>query len=359
MEETRGLHSFFCFGCFKLCIKRPLRKGYSLDDKYIIPRMICKGTLTSLLSDIKVIPRTGIFQTGSCIGYLNFSENQCFKMVTQIPNSTIASNFINKTRISNLCHVKRSGCDEILEAKTYGEVHNIVKSNQDALVICCLNRKRSPLKYEVLADGPLSCVNSSCCSDASRSSDLLSFGPLLTTLHVDCDYGSRISVIPSWNTGIKKLWFIRQTATARTQKLVNPTKHGLSSQQQLKTIFNERNNYSLLVQEPGDVIKHLGKHYHFVITVVDSELNPSGICLSLGKIDTNLEDRRQFVRMVSVPVQGRKDGSITKATKDNFIKTQLGKDAAPVLKQLKETRKRKRTRGNRGFCKGNKLACKI
>jgi len=182
MEETRGLHSFFCFGCFKLCIKRPLRKGYSLDDKYIIPRMICKGTLTSLLSDIKVIPRTGIFQTGSCIGYLNFSENQCFKMVTQIPNSTIASNFINKTRISNLCHVKRSGCDEILEAKTYGEVHNIVKSNQDALVICCLNRKRSPLKYEVLADGPLSCVNSSCCSDASRSSDLLSFGPLLTHL---------------------------------------------------------------------------------------------------------------------------------------------------------------------------------
>ena len=145
----------------------------------------------------------------------------------------------------------------------------------------------------------------------------------------------------------------------KTQKLVNPTIHKLTAQQQLQTIFNERADYYLLVQEPGDIIKHRGKHYHFVITVYDQSLNPSGLCLSVGKIDFYLDEKIKYVRIVR-PVSVNADGSLKPTSKEKFMKNQLGsKSSGPVLKQLAEIKKkRKASKKLRGFSKGNKLACK-
>jgi hypothetical protein len=245
----------------------------------------------------------------------------------------------------------------MLDISTFKEMYDLVQSkDEDASVTCCLKANDLSLGYKLLPDGPLDCTLSE--KKSSRSSDLLSFGPLVTTLHVDCDYGNRTSIIPSWNVGVLKLWFIRRTSTARTQKLVDPTKHMLTPQQQMETILKQNEDYYLLVQEPGDIIQHKGKHFHFVVTVVDTVLNPTGLCLSLGRIDTNCENKEKYVKQAA-PVIAKADGSLEKVSKELFIKNQLGKRAAePLLKQLEKHRKRKVAKVVRGFSKGNQMACK-
>ena len=139
-------------------------------------------------------------------------------------------------------------------------------------------------------------------------------------------------------------------------KAGNPTIHKLTVQQQLQTIFNEREEYYLLVQEPGEIIKHRGKHYHFVITVIDQSMNPSGLCLSVKKIDVYLDEKIKYVRIVK-PVSVNADGSLRPASRETFMKNQLGSKSGPVLKQLKEKQKQKTKKRVRGFSKGNQLAC--
>jgi hypothetical protein len=270
------------------------------------------------------------------------------------------SDVINKKqKICDCSTVKRSGSDEIvlIRTRTLKEIYEMIQSGkEDGLLLCCLKAKDHSLDYTILPDGPLSCALA---RNFSRTSDLLFFGAFVTSLHVDTDYGNRTSIIPSWNVGVKKLWFIRRLSTARTQKFVNPTKHKLTPQQQLETIFTERDDYYRLVQEPGDVIEHRGKHYHFVITLVDRDINPSGLCLSVGKIDTTREEKKKFVKQAP-PVIAKSDGSLKKVSRDTFIKNQLGKGVASdnVLKDLKANRKKRKAKKVRGFCKGNKIACR-
>ena len=335
--------------------------GYNLAERFIIPSIIKRETLRNLLKDIVLIPRATYYDSDhpkSVIGYKNCQENQCVVFSNTKEFKNIVSDVItNKQKICDCSTVKRSGSDEIVVIKnrTLKEMCEMIQSGEEnGLLICCLKAKEHSLGYNVLSDGPL------CCSLAkkfSRTSDLLSFGPFVTSLHVDTDYGNRTSLIPSWNVGVIKLWFIRRSSTARTQKLVNPTRHELTPQQQLETIFKERDEYYLLVQEPGDVMQHRGKHYHFVITVVDRDINPSGLCLSVGKIETTREEKEKFVKQAP-PVIAKPDGSLKKVSRDTFIKNQLGKGLASdtVLKDLKKNRKKRKAKKERGFCKGNNMA---
>jgi len=334
-----------------------------LGDQFILPSIIDKEVLKKLLKEAELVSKGTLFnlnESECVIGYLDNKESDSFQFKNILEcnssNSTGTSDILFKKKLHKCTYAVRSATQEILNVETFSEAQNLVKTGiEEAIAVCCLQQNTSPIPYMVIAGGPFAVTTRS----SSRSSDVLSFGPLITSLHYDVDYGIRTSSIPSWNVGVKKLWFIRRTATVKTQKLVNPTIHKLTAQQQLQTIYNERADYYLLVQEPGDIIKHRGKHYHFVITVYDQSLNPSGLCLSVGKIDVYLEEKIKYVRIVR-PVLVKADGSLKPTSREKFMKNQLGsKLSAPVLKELEENKKkRKASKKLRGFSKGNKLACK-
>ena len=328
-------------------------------EHYQIPSMVQKATLQKIFSKVSILPRSAIFNSEDpqcIIGYIASDEKNCLKFNNLIPNSEVAANMIKDQLIHKCSYTKKSACDNLLDINVskFGEVNDLVINKfEDALVVCCIDVKHNPFKYSIFKEGPLHCEKRS-----SRSSDVLSFGPLFTPLHVDVDYGNRTSLIPSWNVGTKKLWFIRRKADSRTQKLVNPTKHKCTPEEQLQTILSESDEYILLIQEPGDIIRHIGQHYHLVMTIIDNNsLNPSGICVSIGKIDIDVHDKKTYVRRLSVPVVANEDGSLRTVSKETFIKTQLNKkEATALLKEIDKVKKRKRC-ATRGFAKGNKLAC--
>lgn len=71
----------------------------------------------------------------------------------------------------------------MLDAKVsnFGEINDLVSTKEeDALVVCCIDANRNPLKYKIEGKGPLHCEGKT-----SQSFDVLSFGPLSTPLHVD------------------------------------------------------------------------------------------------------------------------------------------------------------------------------
>jgi hypothetical protein len=235
----------------------------------------------------------------------------------------------------------------------------------ESVVICCMRKANNPVEYEVTKDGPLDIkAGKKLGLKSSESCDFMSFGPIYTSLHADLYYTTRNSLIPSWNVGVVKIWILRKECDAETNRNGTTRASTLASKawkpaDELNCILTQKEHYVLLIQRPGQIIRHYGKHFHCVITAIDPILNPTGLSLSIGRRDLYAEDKYLFCsgstqRLMNTSTQGYKQVSRDRFLAQNITvadKRQLGKDFLN-----RKERARKRTPKKRGgFQKGNTL----
>ena len=250
---------------------------------------------------------------------------------------------------------------------------NIVNHIQDkrgtpdeAVVLCCMTRTNNPVSYEVVNNGPLDIkAGKQHGARDSKSCDLMCFGPVYTSLHADINYSHRNSLIPSWNRGVVKFWIIHKKCDAETnRKVPTPEKQRCAKRFQpihdLTKVLTASKDFVLLIQLPGQLIRHNGRHVHCVITAIDLNNNPTGFSLSIGRKDL-------YVKDIFAYATGSRDTSISdnckQASREHFINTQLNAADQKKLgvefekaKQLRQKGRKRRRRG--GFQRGNKAAKK-
>ncbi len=130
---------------------------------------------------------------------------------------------------------------------------------------------------------------------SSESCDFMSFGPNNNSLHADLFYTTRNSLIPSWNVGVVKIWILRKECDAQTNRIGSIRASTLASkgwkpEDELNYILTQKEHYVLLIQHPGQIIRHYGKYFHCVLTAIDPIINLTGLSLSIGRRDQYTKD---------------------------------------------------------------------
>ena len=69
---------------------------------------------------------------------------------------------------------------------------------------------------------------------------------------------------------------------------------GIKSLDELNYILTQKEHYVLLIQRPGQTIRHYGRHFHCILTAIDPTINPTGLSLSIGRRDKYTEDNYSF-----------------------------------------------------------------
>ncbi len=254
----------------------------------------------------------------------------------------------------------------------YQDIVNFIQNKggtlDESVVLCNLKSTSNPVKYTVVTGGPLDVKTGRQSSSSSESSDFLCFGPIYTSFHSDFGYAHRNSLIPSWNEGVIKFWIIRKECDSKTQRLYVTsarTKKSpkFSGKDELNTVLKYPADYQLLIQLPGQLVRHNGKHIHCVITAIDIRVNPNSLSLSLGRKDYYPMDNYAFASSTNETwvVSSKKKGTTKVQRRMAFIQTQLSTDDHKEMKhqiaadEIKRTKTRKR---KGGFSKGNKCAAR-
>jgi hypothetical protein len=120
---------------------------------------------------------------------------------------------------------------------------------------------------------------------------------------------------------------------------------------ELNFILTQKEHYVLLIQRPGQITRHYGKHFHCVITAIDPILNPTGLSLSIGRRDKYLKDHYLYCsaskeRLSKTKAQGYIQVSRKLYLKQNITnadKRELGKEFLD-----RKERARKRTPKKKG-----------
>ena len=254
----------------------------------------------------------------------------------------------------------------------YQDIVNFVQSKggtkDECVVLCNMKCSNNPVDYQVVKDGPLDVKKGRQSSSLSESSDFLCFGPVHTSFHSDFGYVHRNSLIPSWNQGVIKIWIIHKKSDATTQRYAVTNSRRLFSSKfeppdELDQVFRKPADYQLLIQQPGQLVRHNGKHVHSVITAIDITVNPSRMSLSLGRKDYYPEDNYAFASSTkeTLVTDNPKKGTFKRVKRDIFIKHQLTSEEKRVLKRrIKEDEGRRiRTKKRKtGFQIGNTCALK-
>jgi hypothetical protein len=237
----------------------------------------------------------------------------------------------------------------------------------EAVVLCCMKKTNNPIQYKVVVGGPLDTKEGKPQgAKYSKSCDLMCFGPVYSSLHADVFYSHRNSLIPSWNCGVLKFWIIRKDCKAETNSRV-PTCPRTKISKAFKPIheiigvLKEKQHYCLLIQHPGQIIRHYGRHVHCVITAIDATINPTGLSLSIGRkdeyvLDTFMYSSGSKERLVE------ERGGVRQVSRARFLSENLTKaDIIVVGKEVveKKDRMRQRKRPSKGgFQKNNQCARK-
>ena len=254
----------------------------------------------------------------------------------------------------------------------YQDIVNFIQNKggtcDESVVLCNLKSANNPVKYTVVTAGPLDVKTGRQSSSSSESSDFLCFGPVYTSFHSDFGYPHRNSLIPSWNKGVIKFWIIRKECDSRTQRYAVTNQRRKSStkftaKDELKTVFSCPADYQLLIQRPGQLVRHNGKHIHCVITAIDIQVNPNSLSLSLGRKDYYSADSYAFASLTkeTLVVDNGKKGTFKLVSRKKFIEHQLtGKDYKKMKHRIEaDEGKRTRTRKRKGgFTKGNKCSAR-
>jgi hypothetical protein len=128
---------------------------------------------------------------------------------------------------------------------------------------------------------------------------------------------------------------------------------------ELNYILTQKEHYVLLIQHPGQIIRHYGKHLHCVITAIDPIINPSGLSLSIGRRDKYLKDHYLYCSASKQRLSKTKaEGYIQVSRKLYLTQNITNADKRKLGKEFldRKERARKRTPKKKGgFQVGNKL----
>lgn len=108
-------------------------------------------------------------------------------------------------------------------------------------------------------------------------------------------------------------------------------------------------DWIVALQYPGDIFKHHGGHFHFVINAIDLTLNPDAFTVSIGYTIDNKKQFSTWLRRAPDAGFVDRDGTIEKCShplRPCLIKS-FAKQSNKIIPRKKE--------GRKGFRKGNKL----
>jgi hypothetical protein len=302
-----------------------------------------------LLQKVKLI-EDKFDESNSIIGYLPDKEETIVKysLRSKLYENSIMKKLIKSGRNDEkqLKHASTEVAytfEEIGDRRKYEDIVNFVREQQqqqtifESVVICCTTQSNNPLDYQAVQGGPLDPIEPASLSKEmtnlsdSKSCDLIIFGPSYTSLHADFLYSRRNSLIPSWNKGVIKIWIIRKSSSSKTNRFERTSFNRVMSKSfqpydEIKGVLSRPDDFLLLIQTPGQAIRHNGRHYHCVITAFDTAVNPNMLSMSLGRKDSYSQDKLDYCK-AALPTDLLVDsgGSAKKARRKLFIKTYLNK----------------------------------
>ena len=333
--------------------------------------------MNEILQNLEVI--SPIFNEGSIIGFIDCIEgNICtYKHMEENPIDSILKKKIKSSAMDNK-EIKYASTEKIYEetiSSAFVKYQHVVDYIQDptnsgtpneSVVICCMRKANNPVEYEVTKDGPLDIkAGKKLGLKSSESCDFMSFGPIYTSLHADLYYTTRNSLIPSWNVGVVKIWILRKECDAVTNRNGTTRASTLASKawkpaDELNYILTQKEHYVLLIQRPGQIIRHYGKHFHCVITAIDPILNPTGLSLSIGRRDKYLKDHYLYCSASKERLSKTKAEGYIQVSRKLYLKQNItNADKRKLGKEFldRKERARKRTPKKKGgFQKGNLYA---
>ncbi len=236
-------------------------------------------------------------------------------------------------------------------------------TSDEAVVLCCMKKSNNPVEYTIAKGGPLDIdvAKKQPGMKTSEPCNLMCFGPVFSSLHADMHYSHRNSLIPSWNTGVVKIWIIHKQCDSRTNRdTPTTTKRKTSTKfeptDELTVILQQKNNFCLLIQRPGQLIRHNGMHVHAVITAIDPLVNLTGFSLSIGRRDLFVKDAFLYssgTRERLIAVGKGANQRVVQASRTTFMNTYVTnkdkKQLDPRLLQLKESTRKRRKKRKGGF----------
>jgi len=339
-----------------------------------LPRSIDIETINQLIQNLDIVSTP--FTNESIIGFLENTEEATCSYSYQNINSTPIINSVLQKKVKSSPNdgkqIKHASTELLYKPSVsknlirYQDIFDFIQDKSgtpdEAVVLCCMKKTNNPVTYKVVIGGPLDTkAGKSQGAKKSESCDLMFFGPVYSSLHADVWYTHRNSLIPSWNHGVVKFWIIRKDCKAVTNSTVPTcprTKESKAFQpiHELITILSEKEHYCLLIQRPGQLIRHYGRHVHCVITAIDATINPTGFSLSIGRKDAYSQDTFWYCsgskeRLIAV------GDSCKQVTRSRFLKEnltdkdirELGKEFVAKKDQMRIRKKRKKA----GFQPGN------
>jgi hypothetical protein len=102
-------------------------------------------------------------------------------------------------------------------------------------------------------------------------------------------------------------------------------------------------DWFVVLQKPGEVLKHNGQHVHFVFNISSTAANPTGFSMSIGYVINTVPKNDAWIR--HDPVVGLSDtnGRVRVVSRNNrpaFIRSMGAKDYTPVQKRVKAASKK-------------------
>lgn len=282
-----------------------------------LPRSITAEVISRLLQEVEIV-EDEFDESNSIIGYLpNKEETICtYSLLSKsyensIMNKQIKSGPKDEKQLKHASTEVAYTKEEIGSIKTYQDIVKFIREQQqlqtifESVVICCTTQLNNPLAYQAVLGGPLDPVEPNPLSKEktalsdSKSCDLIIFGPAYTSLHADFLFSRRNSLIPSWNEGVIKLWIIRKDCSSKTNRYERTSFNrvlGKSFQpfDEIEGVLRRPQDFLLLIQTPGQAIRHNGRHYHCVITAFDPDVNPNMLSMSLGRKDSYSQDKLDY-----------------------------------------------------------------
>jgi hypothetical protein len=109
-------------------------------------------------------------------------------------------------------------------------------------------------------------------------------------------------------------------------------------------------DWFVVLQRPGDVLKHNGKHMHFVFNISSPIVNPTGFSISTGYLISTLEKNNAWVRNDRFVGPTDKTGMVEVLPHNgraHFIKSRENKYTPVQTKRKRESNKG--FKNNNGF----------
>ena len=176
---------------------------------------------------------------------------------------------------------------------SYAKVNEVKKDNyksykdlsesKEPITLCCLNKKNCMYSYQ---DNPIEVNEYLDANLKVESSVVFTTGGNFSYFHIDTYGSSRISIIPSWNLGIYKIWiFYCHEQIKGDFEFIRATFNKLkNAKDQIQYVLNNPSKFEFYLQTPSNksALMHKGSHFHCVLTLYDKTISTYGACLSIG-----------------------------------------------------------------------------